>query len=62
MPTKMMLALAGLAGGLLIAGQWTDIKRYVQIRQLSAGQGHPENVPVGGRTSYPQRSRDGAAG
>ena len=37
--------------GLLIAGQWPDVRRYLKIK-LSQGQGHPENVPVGGTGAY----------
>ena len=54
-----VLFCAGVA--LLLAGQWSDIKRYFRIRQLSAGQGHPENVPAEGRKAYPQQPGDGAA-
>jgi hypothetical protein len=46
--------LAGLAGaGLLVASQWRDVVRYLGIKQMSAGQGHPEVVPVGGSHHYP---------
>ena len=45
------LAVAGLSG--LIASQWPDIRRYIKIKQLSAGSGHPEQVPAHGRISYP---------
>lgn len=31
-----------------------DIVRYLRIRQMSAGQGHPEYVPARGRAAYPQ--------
>jgi hypothetical protein len=27
--------------------------RYVKIKQMSLGGGHPENVPAGGSHSYP---------
>jgi hypothetical protein len=40
--------------GLLIASQWLDIRRYLKIKQLSQGQGHPENVPAGGTSAYPR--------
>ena len=53
-----ILVSAGVA--LLIASQWSDIKRYMRIKQLSMGQGHPENVPAEGRKVYPQRPGDGA--
>ena len=54
-----ILVFAGVT--LLLASQWSDIKRYVRIKQLSMGQGHPKNVPAEGRKSYPQRPGDGAA-
>jgi hypothetical protein len=54
-----ILVPAGMA--LLVASQWSDIKRYLRIKQLSAGQGHPENVPAEGRKAYPQSPGDGAA-
>jgi uncharacterized membrane protein len=42
-----VLFSAGLT--LLVASQWRDIKRYLRIRRMSAGQGHPEYVPAEGR-------------
>jgi hypothetical protein len=48
----LILIPAGLAA--FIAGQWQDIARYIKIKQISSGQGHPENVPANGRISYPQ--------
>ncbi|HEY1915471.1 MAG TPA: hypothetical protein VGH27_07840 [Streptosporangiaceae bacterium] len=36
-----------------------DIRRYVKIKQLSQGTGHPENVPVTGKSAYPKRPRRG---
>lgn len=56
---KVMLVLAGAAGCALIVSQWPDIRRYVKIRQLSVGGGHPQNVPARGRTAYPQRPAGG---
>ena len=53
-----VLVFAGVT--LLLASQWSDIKRYVRIKQLSMGRGHPENVPAEGRKAYPQRPGDGA--
>ena len=44
---KAWLLLIPAVLGLLIAAQWPDIRRYLKIKQLSQGQGHPENVPVG---------------
>jgi Family of unknown function (DUF6893) len=54
-----LMVLAGAA--LLAASQWTDIKRYLKIKQLSVRQGHPENVPAAGRKAYPQSPGSGAA-
>jgi hypothetical protein len=50
----LFLVPAGLA--VLVAAQWQDISRYIKIKQISSGQGHPENVPARGRISYPQHS------
>lgn len=33
-----------------------DIIRYIKIKRLSQGRGHPEFVPVRGSTAYPQSS------
>ena len=33
----------------------SDIKRYIRIKRLSRGPGHPELVPVSGSKAYPQR-------
>jgi hypothetical protein len=46
--------LIPLAVGLVIAAQRQDIARYLKIKQMSAGRGHPENVPAGGSQSYAQ--------
>jgi hypothetical protein len=51
---KSMFLLATTLIGTLIARQWPDFKRYMKIRQMSTGQGHPENVPAAGSISYPQ--------
>jgi hypothetical protein len=39
----------------------SDIIRYFKIKRISAGQGHPELVPVNGSRAYPQRPGRGAA-
>jgi hypothetical protein len=52
---KALLLLILAALGLLIISQWPDISRYLKIRQLSQGYGHPRNVPAGGTKAYPQR-------
>jgi hypothetical protein len=50
-------ALGWLGPALLVAlvvTQWQDIIRYLKIKQMSIGSGHPENVPATGRASYQQ--------
>jgi hypothetical protein len=37
----------------LAVSQWREISRYIKLRQMSSGGGHPENVPVEGHHSYP---------
>jgi len=61
MARKALRILVPAAVALLVASQWTDIKRYLKIKQLSVRQGHPENVPARGRTAYPQVPGGGAA-
>jgi hypothetical protein len=51
---KGFLFPVAVALGGLIAIQWQDIVRYMKIRQMSYGDGHPENVPARGRAAYPQ--------
>ncbi len=51
----VVLALAAA-----IVGGWSDIKRFVKIRQVSGEPAHPEMVPAEGRTAYPQRHEAGA--
>ncbi len=46
--------------GALAATQRQDIIRYIKIKQMSAGMGHPENVPAEGSTAYPQTPGRGA--
>jgi hypothetical protein len=58
---KALRVLVPAGVTLLVASQWPDIKRYLMIKQMSAQQGHPENVPAGGRAAYPQRPGGGAA-
>jgi hypothetical protein len=59
MALKALRLLVSVGTTLLVASQWPDIKRYLMIKQLSAG--HPENVPVRGRPAYPQSPGGGAA-
>jgi hypothetical protein len=46
---KARLFLVPTALGLLITSQWPDISRYLKIRQLSQGNGHPRTFPSRGR-------------
>ena len=50
---KVLAVVVVAGGGLLAASQWQDISRYLKIKQMSAGHGHPENVPAGGSRRYP---------
>ena len=50
---KVLPFALAAAVALLIAGQRQDIARYVKIKQMSTGEGHPENVPAGGSQAYP---------
>jgi hypothetical protein len=61
MVSKGLRFLFPAALALLVASQWQDVVRYLRLKQLSVGQGHPENVPVRGRASYPQRPGSGEA-
>ena len=52
------LLIGGLAAtGLTVAVQRHDIVRYLKIKQMSWGDGHPEIVPASGATSYPAPGR-----
>jgi hypothetical protein len=42
-----------------VARQRPDVVRYLKIKQLSVGRGHPEDVPARGRASHPQRPGSG---
>lgn len=48
-----MAFVAGAALGAVIASQWKDIARYVQIERMSFGDGNPGGVPATGRHHYP---------
>jgi hypothetical protein len=45
-----------LAIGAAIATGWSDIKRFIKIKQVSAEPAHPEMVPAEGRTAYPTKA------
>jgi hypothetical protein len=57
---RKAIGLAVLTAGLAIAANWTDIQRYMKIKQMSGHGMHPENVPAEGHSAYPQRAADGA--
>jgi hypothetical protein len=50
---KALVVVIPLGMAWLVAAQWQDITRYLKIKQMSAGSGHPENVPAGGSQAYP---------
>jgi len=52
---KTTFALGALVGA-LVASQWKDITRYVNIERMSFGDGNPGGVPVTGRHLYPSSS------
>jgi hypothetical protein len=57
----LVVLIPAAAVGAIATSQWPDIKRYLKIKQMSQGQGHPENVPAGGTTAYPAYPEDGVA-
>jgi hypothetical protein len=48
-----------LAAGLIVGSQWQDIARYIKVKRMSSGQGHPDYVPASGTHAYPKPG-DGA--
>jgi hypothetical protein len=54
MVRKALLLLIPLAAAGIAASQRQDIIRYLKIKQMSLGSGHPENVPAGGSRAYPK--------
>lgn len=60
MARKAVLLLIPAMFAALVGSQWPDIMRYVKIRKMSQGQGHPENVPAEGTICYPQDPAKGA--
>ena len=49
---KMLWLSVPAVLGALVASSWQDAFRYVRMKQISLGKGHPEVVPVEGRTAY----------
>jgi hypothetical protein len=62
MARRITLLVLPLAAALLIAAQRRDIIRYLKIKQMSIGQGHPQNVPAGGSRQYPLPNQGAADG
>jgi hypothetical protein len=52
MMAKALSILVPSAVAVLVVTQWPDIRRYIKIRQMSMGAGHPEYVPAHGRAAY----------
>jgi hypothetical protein len=60
---RKILAIAGvLAAAWLVVTQRHEVVRYLKIKQMSTGGGHPGNVPVGGTHAYPQPGKGAADG
>jgi hypothetical protein len=59
MARRILRVLVPAALTLLVAGGWTDMVRFLKIKRLDMGHGHPELVPAEGRRAYPQRPGDG---
>jgi hypothetical protein len=56
MARKALRLLVLAAAALLVASQWTDLKRYIKIKW-----DRPQDVPASGRKAYPQNPGGGAA-
>ena len=54
MARKALSLLFPASVAVLAASQWREISRYLKLRQMSSGGGHPENGPVEGHHSSPQ--------
>jgi hypothetical protein len=57
---RTTFALGAVIVGALVATQWKDIIRYVNIERMSFGDGNPGGVPVPGRHLYPSSSAGSA--
>lgn len=57
---KAGFALVAALAGALAATQWKDITRYVKIKLMSYGDGHPGVVPASGSHHYPEIPAQGA--
>jgi hypothetical protein len=54
---KALLFIIPLGVAAVIATQRQEITRYLKIKQMSTGSGHPENVPASGTQAYPKPGR-----
>jgi hypothetical protein len=59
MGRKILGAMVPVVLTLLVASTWDDLIRFVKIKRMDAGRGHPEFVPAEGRKAYPQRPGGG---
>lgn len=61
---RKLLLLGGLVAVAALIGtsQRKDIARYLKIKNMSSGAGHPENVPAGGSHRYPSPGNGAADG
>jgi hypothetical protein len=57
---KLLKISIPAALGVIVAKGLPDIRRYVAIKQMSRGRGHPEVVPMRGTQAYPKHPGDGA--
>ena len=61
MARKALSLLLPASVAVLAASQWRELSRYLKLRQMSSGDGHPESVPVEGHHSYPTGPGGGVA-
>jgi hypothetical protein len=62
MTRKVLLFTIPLVVALLIASQWQEMARYLKVKQMSLGTGHPANVPASGSHAYPDPGDSAAEG
>jgi hypothetical protein len=61
MARKALTLLLPASVAVLAASQWRELNRYLKLRQMSSGGGHPQNVPVEGHQAYPKGPGAGVA-
>jgi len=59
---RKVLIGAILGAAAILGLQRHDLIRYLKIKQMSLGTGHPENVPAGGSHRYPGAGGGAAEG